>query len=169
MRRNVLYLQTALLFLLLLVIFFGLFLVAIPLAPSFRDQAIAFIHSSDTFLITCGTLLIIVALLLLTAAYSTTKGVTFTVQMGEKSSYTIDEKVLNKLLKDYFKNIFNNFEVLGQFQDNQIHVILEMPPMPFIEQKPLLERIEKDLSELFEEQFDYSAPFSLSATVASEK
>lgn len=169
MRRNVLYLQTALLFLILLVIFFGLFLVAIPLAPSFRDHAIAFINSSDTFLITCGTLLIIVALLLLTAAYSTTKGVTFTVQMGERSSYTVDEKVLNKLLKDYFKSIFNNFEVLGQFQDNKIHVMLEMPPMPFIEQKPLLERIEKDLSELFEEQFDYSAPFSLSATVASEK
>ncbi|MEI6531948.1 MAG: hypothetical protein WCN87_03920 [Chlamydiota bacterium] len=153
----------------MLVLIFGIFLICIPLSPVFRNYAITFVGSSDSFLMTCGFLLFMVAVLLLIASYSTTKGVSLTLTMGEKGSYTVDERVLNKLLKEYFKSVFTRYEVTGQFYRNQIGIVLEMPAMPFIEQKPLLEKIEKDLADIFEEQFGYSAPFSLSATITEEK
>lgn len=169
MKRSMLYLQSAVLILLLLLLLLGVFFVALPLSPSFREHAIAFIQGSNTTLTTTGILIIFVAILMLLASYSTTKGAFMRVEMGEKGSYTIDERILNKLLKEYFKALFDHFEVFGEFHDNQIYITLEMPAMPFIEQKPLLEKIEKELADLFEEQLNYSSPFSLSAIILDEK
>lgn len=169
MKRNMLFLQSGLLFLLSGIILFGVFLVALPMAPTLREHAIEFINSSDSFLTTLGVLTIVVALLILIASYAMTKGASFTVVMGDKGSFTVDERVLNKLLHDYFKKIFNKFDVAGRFVDKEIQITLEMPSMPFVEQRPLLEKIEKELADLFEEQFNYVAPFSLSATVLDNK
>lgn len=168
MKRQMLFLQAGLLFFALLVGLFGFYLMAIPMALSFREYAVHFIHSSDTFLTTLGVLIVIIVFLLLVASYATTKGVSFTVVMAEKGTCVVEERVLNKLLQNYFKNIFKTFDVEGLFVDDHIEIILEMPAMPFIEQRPLLEKIEEELKDLFEQQLNYTAPFSLQATIIGE-
>ncbi len=165
MKKSALYLQTSLILLITGLIFLSVLFISIPFSPSIRNHIITFIEKNHSFFTTCGFLLFIIAILLLIASYLSNKGLSFTVDMGKKGSYTVDRAFLNNLLNAYFKTIFTTYEVSGQFSHNQINIFLSMPPMPFIEQKPLLTRIERELADIFEEQFDYSAPFFLSTTI----
>ena len=85
-------------------------------------------------------------------------------------STTVDEAVIQEYLNTYWKQIFpdNDIPCLLTIKENKIHIAVDLPYLPIQEQKPLLERIRKDLVGIFAKILGYSDEFYLSASFQSQ-
>lgn len=85
---------------------------------------------------------------------------------SSKATATVDEAVIQEYLNSYWKQLFpkNDIPCRLDMKDNKIHIAVDLPFLPIQEQKPLLERIRKDLIKIFAKVLGYSDEFFLSAS-----
>jgi len=83
-----------------------------------------------------------------------------------KATTTVDEQVIKGYLNTYWKQLFPNSEIPCQLimKENKIHISVDLPYLPIQVQKPLLERIRKELIGLFSQILGYKEEFFLSAS-----
>lgn len=83
-----------------------------------------------------------------------------------KGPTTVDEALIQEYLNTYWQQLFPEKDVpcLLQMKKNKIHIAVDLPYMPIQEQKPLLERIRKDLMGIFAKVLGYREEFFLSAS-----
>jgi hypothetical protein len=83
-----------------------------------------------------------------------------------KGPTTVDEAVIQEYLETYWKQLFPKNDIPCQLalKDNKIHVAVDLPYLPIQEQRPLLEKIRKDLMDMFTKVLGYRDEFFLSAT-----
>jgi len=88
-----------------------------------------------------------------------------------KGTATVDKAVIQEYLDQYWKSLFpeNDIPCFLALKDNKIHISVDLPHLPIQEQKPLLERIRKDLMSLFAQVLGYRDEFFLSASFESMK
>jgi len=86
-----------------------------------------------------------------------------------KAPATVDEEVIKEYLNTYWKQLLPNTETPCHLalKKNKIHISVELPFLPIQEQKPLLERIRKDLIGLFAQILGYRDEFFLTASFKS--
>lgn len=89
----------------------------------------------------------------------------YTVKSGP-NWYSVDETVIQQSLTHYWKQLFPNHEVPTQIaiKKQKIRIAIELPYHPPSEQRPLLEKIKDDLTEIFSSKLGYPKNFSLNAT-----
>lgn len=85
-------------------------------------------------------------------------------------SVTVDSGVLNGYVDAYWRKVFPDQSVTSDVKvhSDTLHIIANLPPYPFEEQKALLLRIEKDLAELFAQTIDYRKSFLISMSFRKE-
>lgn len=85
---------------------------------------------------------------------------------SQNSSATVDEAVIQEYLNTYWKQLFpkNDIPCHLTLKKNRIHISVDLPFLPIQEQKPLLERIRKDLIGIFAQVLGYSDEFFLTAS-----
>jgi hypothetical protein len=83
-----------------------------------------------------------------------------------KGPATVDETLIQGYLNTYWKQLFpeNDIPCHLQLKHNKIHIAVDLPYCPIQEQKPLLERIRKDLIGIFAKVLGYKEEFFLSAS-----
>lgn len=79
---------------------------------------------------------------------------------------TVDDAVILEYLNTYWKQLFPKHEIpcLLTIKENKFHISVDFPYLPLKEQKPLLERIRKDLSSILAKALGYNEEFYLSAS-----
>ncbi len=85
---------------------------------------------------------------------------------SSNATTTVDEAVIQEYLNTYWKQLFPKNDIPCQLdlKENKIHIAVDLPYLPIQEQKPLLERIRKDLIKIFAKALGYSDEFFLSAS-----
>lgn len=88
-----------------------------------------------------------------------------------KATTTVDEVVIKGYLDTYLKQLFPKNEIPCQLtmKENKIHISVDLPYLPIQEQKPLLERIRKELIGLFAQILGYRDEFFLSASFQNQR
>lgn len=88
---------------------------------------------------------------------------------SEKGSTTVDDAVIQEYLSSYWKQLFpkNDIPCHLILKENKIHIAVDLPYLPIQEQKPLLEKIRKDLIGIFAKVLGYKDEFFLSASFES--
>jgi hypothetical protein len=83
-----------------------------------------------------------------------------------KGQAMVDEAVIQSYLNEYWMQLFPNTDVPCHLflKDNKIHITVDLPYLPIQAQKPLLERIRKDLVGIFAKILGYKDEFFLSAS-----
>lgn len=71
---------------------------------------------------------------------------------------SVDESIVLEYLNTYWKQLFPKHEIPCHLtiKENKFHISVDFPYLPIKEQKPLLERVEKDLSSILAKVLGYS-------------
>lgn len=146
-------------------IMLGIIGMMVPWSSTIRDQAVALIqqHSITIFLFGFSFAAIGIA-------------VAFNILLNSKKSYyqfkvaedlvSVDETIIQEYLQGYWKELFPENEIPSRLivKHNKIHVIAEFPYMEIEEQRRLLEKIQRELREIFANLLDYRQQFQLSVS-----
>lgn len=86
------------------------------------------------------------------------------------NSFAIDEALFQDYLNTYWKQLFPKIEIPNRvvLKKNKIHVAADLPYVPLDQQKDLLKRIEKDLSDIFNRIFGYRNEYIISISFQEE-
>lgn len=78
----------------------------------------------------------------------------------------IDDQVIQQYLSVYWKQQFPAYDIPWRltFKNNRVHIDVNLPALPLSEQKPLLERIRKDIRHQLAYYFAYQDEFYLTAS-----
>lgn len=82
----------------------------------------------------------------------------------------IDESLFQDYLSTYWKQLFPACEIPNQIilKNNKIHVAADLPYIPLEQQKTLLERIERDLNDIFNRILGMRYEYVISISFQSE-
>ena len=85
---------------------------------------------------------------------------------SKNASATVDDAVVLEYLNAYWKQLFPTHDIPCHLtiKENKFHIAVNFPNLPLQEQKPLLERVKKDLAGMFTKILGYSEEFYLSAS-----
>lgn len=85
---------------------------------------------------------------------------------SKNSSTTVEEGVIEEYVTSYWQKLFPEHEIPYQLslKNNKIHITVDFPYLPIQEQRPLLEKIRKDLLQIFVRVLGYQDEFFLSAS-----
>lgn len=83
----------------------------------------------------------------------------------------LDENVIHQYLETYWQKQFPLAQILFQvtIKKHAIQVVADLPYLPLSEQKPFLERVKQDLSDLFGEVMGYPYEVHLFVSFQDEK
>ncbi len=90
------------------------------------------------------------------------------IQVGPRG-ILFDENIIRQYLDSYWKHSFPNQEIPYSItiKKNSIQIVAHLPSLPLEEQKNCLEKIEKDLSDLFQTTLGYPKSIFLAASFES--
>lgn len=147
----------------------GVMCMMLPWSPMVRSDLIQFILEDSIAISLFGFAFLIVGLAVIINIAFSTKHSYYRVRSGPQS-ISIDEDIIQDYLNVYWKNLFPKSTVPNRLsiKKNKIHLVADLPYIPLREQKPLLEKIKSELSELFSSTLGYQDTFYLSASFQSE-
>jgi|LakMenE18May11ns_1017448.scaffolds.fasta_scaffold9937142_3 hypothetical protein len=137
--------------------------------PAAKAAFIQFLIEDSYLLFLFGIAFIVIGMALMMNIISSGRRQYYHISSGQKS-LTIDETVIQNYLNSYWKNLFPKAHVPSKLtlKKNKLYLTVDLPYIPPDQQKPVLERIEKDLSELLATTFGYKEPFYLTASFQAE-
>lgn len=94
---------------------------------------------------------------------------TYYVRCG-KNSLALDLQCIETYLEQYWnkqfpKQALTTHAVLTR--KGELHITADLPPLPFAQQKPLLEKAEREIASILVSKFGYAHPFTLSVGFAA--
>lgn len=146
-------------------ILLGIVCLFIPWIPKLWVKLTQLIIENKLAISLFGFIFLSVGAAILTYIITTSKQRYYRVRSG-KSPIEVDEQLIQQYLDKYWKELFPDHEIPNhlQLKRNRIHLSVDLPFLPLPEQKPLLQRIESDLTELFEKVLGYRREFFISAS-----
>jgi len=153
------------LFSLISAIFFlllGIFAVMVPWVPALKVSIIRFLQENSIVISLFGFAFLIVGTAIVINIILGTKRRYYHVKSGQ-NAVSVDENLIKGYLETYFHDLFPGQEIPSHLviKQNKIHVMADLPTIPMEEQKDILEKIEKDLGEVFTTVLGYRNEFYL--------
>lgn len=156
-------------FLSLFFLLLALITLFLPWSPTVRTEIVDFLLSNTLALTLIGFAFLMIAI-----------GFIFQLVHGFKRRYIsfqegalktdISEQAVDDYLKGYFQDLFPYSEVPCQLtlKKKKAHIVADLPYVKPAEQKSLVEKIEKDLSEIFRDFLGYRKELLVSISFAPE-
>jgi hypothetical protein len=131
-------------------ILLGIVGILLPWAPGVKSSIVNFIQEDGLFIFLFGLGLTIIGAAIATYIILSTRKRYYEIRSGDNLT-TIDESLFQDYLNTYWKQLFPKFEIPNRviLKKNLIHVSADLPYIPDSQQKVLIERIEKDLNDIF--------------------
>lgn len=148
-------------------ILLGLINIMIPWSGEVRYGLIRFILEDSLAISLFGFAFVIVGLALAIYILLGARRQYYHTKVGRHAVH-IDQNVLDQYLNVYWKQLFPKAEIPYQIsiRKNKIHLLVDLPHVPLLEQKPLLEKIKQDLQDLLVAKVGYDEEFYLAASFA---
>ncbi|MBB63850.1 MAG: hypothetical protein CMO81_02180 [Waddliaceae bacterium] len=164
MRFNTPFLSAICMIFILMLLSVGLLCVVMPWAPDFRASVSEFLLAQTTIIFLFGIGFIATALVLLISISLLSPSHILTIKMGKKS-VAVDHAIVDQYIQNYWEQVLPQQAVFHQVlfrKNNIVEIVANLPSIPTESQGPLLDRIERDLSKLFEETLGYRKEFLFS-------
>lgn len=160
-----LYLFVTTLLLSLIFILLGSILLILPWFQGFKEMIVAVIEDSQITLSLFGAAFLVLGISLLAHQLLSLRRRPYFIKSGPLS-ISIDPQILEKTLQTFCQERFPTQTVLVQSRINnrQITIGLCLPKMAIERQKPLLQQLESELTDLLAKLFGYRKSFELVAT-----
>lgn len=167
--RNILYslisLAVALFFIVL-----GVLSMILLFSPEIRGSLVQFILQNSVMLFLFGFGFLVVGAAIVAHIIVNAKKKHYHIKSNNQSIY-ISEDVFQEYVSSYWKQLFPNQDVPNQviLKKDKIQIVAELPFVPIPEQKKIITRIERDLSELFNRLIGYRKEYILSLSFQPEQ
>lgn len=137
----------------------------IPWSINIRNALATFIFENSLAISVFGFTFFVVGLAIVVNILLSTQRRYYKIN-SLNSSTSVDEAVIQQYLHTYWEQLFPKTDIPCHLtlKDNKIHIAIDLPYLPIQEQRPLLERIRKDLIEIFSRILGYRDEFFLSAS-----
>ncbi len=151
----------------LAVAFFCLMLGAISClvlwSPKVRTDLVQFILEDSLIIFLFGFCFFLIGATILLQVFFHMQKRHYSIRSKNNSIY-ISEEIFQEYLNSYWKQLFPKNEIPNEIalKKNKVHISAELPFMPIHQQKAILQRIENDLSELFNRLIGYRKEYVLS-------
>lgn len=151
-------------------IMLGVISVLMPWFPSMRADLILFLLENSIVISLFGFSFLTIGIFLVINIILNTKRHYYEFKVGQ-NTVTIDEDLIQKYLHVYFLEIFPTQEVACRLaiKQNQLHVTADLPYVPAEQRNIILEKIKRDLKDLFSQQLNYNTDYYLSTSFQSDK
>lgn len=152
----------------LIAVFFllsGIIFVLIPWVPAIRTRIVMFLLENPIALSLLGISFVIVGCGFIVNVVLVAQHRYYKIR-GGASSALVDEHVIQQYVDAYWTRLFPNCEISNAvaIRNNRIHLTASFPHIPLSQQKNLLQRIERDLTQTFSKTLGYEKEFYLSAS-----
>lgn len=144
-------------------ILLGVVGILVPWSPEVRSHLVRFIQEDSVFIFLFGLGLLIIGLAIATFVILSTRKRYYEIRSGE-NLVKIDEALFQDYLNIYWKQLFPKYEIPNRvaLKKNKIYVTADLPYIPDSQQKALIERIERDLNDIFTRIIGYSHEYVIS-------
>lgn len=145
-------------------ILIGIISISIPWSLSIQAALIQFILEDALAISLFGCAFVIIGLAIVVNTILNTRRYSYNVKSGAHF-FTVDESIIRSYLSVYWKQLFpqNDVHSLLTFKKGKIHLSVELPYTPPMEQRSLLERIKNDIEGMLTEKLGYYKGFHLTA------
>lgn len=145
----------------------GIVGIIIPWSSAVRAHFVQFILEDSLFIFLFGLGFVIIGAAIAINVILNAKKKYYEIHTGNNAAI-VDESLFQDYLNTYWRQLFPKHEVPNQItlKKNKIHVAADLPYIPISEQKALLERIEKDLNDIFSRIFGYRNEFVITISFA---
>lgn len=150
-------------------ILLGIISLLIPWSEQIRSSIILFIADNTLALLLFGFCSVIIGAGLISTIVLNSQRRYYRIQSGSHP-ITLSESVVQDYLTVYWQRLFPQKEIPCRLviKKKKIQVIADLPYVPILEQKSLLEKIEKDLLDTFRDVLGYREELDVSISFAQE-
>lgn len=151
-------------------ILIGIIGIMISLDAGTRTLAIQFILENNISIALFGFAFVVLGFAVVINLFLSFKRRYYKVRC-ENHALLVDETVIQDYVSSYWKKSYPAFDIPNRLtvKKNKIHIFADLPYMPRSEQKKSLEKIQEDLSDLFNRVLGYHDHFYLSISFQKEK
>lgn len=151
-------------------ILLGVICVLIPWSDSIQSSVIQFLQHNMLPLFLFGVSVIVIGVALASSILFSSRKRYYRIQ-STAHPITLSETVIRDYLYTYWKKLFPQHEIPCHviMKKKKIQVIADLPFIPILEQKSLLEKIEKDLVDMFRDILGYREELDISISFEKEK
>lgn len=137
----------------------------IPWSLGVRHALTQFIFEDSLAISLFGFAFFVVGLAIATNILLSLRKRYYRISSGNTST-KVEEGVIEEYVTSYWQKLFPEHEIPYHLilKNNQIHLTVDFPYLPIQEQRPLLEKIRKDLLQIFSKVLGYQEEFFLSAS-----
>lgn len=138
-------------------------------SPYVRSTLVQFILENSVMLFLFGFSFLVIGVAIVTHIILGAKKKHYYIKSNNHSIY-INEDIFQQYLNDYWKQLFPNQDIPNQviLKKDKVQITAELPFVPIPEQKKVITRIERDLSELFNRLIGYRKEYILSLSFQPE-
>ncbi|MFQ5730149.1 MAG: hypothetical protein ACE5GN_07295 [Waddliaceae bacterium] len=160
-------------FIILVAIFFillGIIFIMVPWLPAIRSHIISLLINNSVALSLFGIVSFTIGSAIAMNVILSARHRYYRIRSGA-NAVAVDETLIQQYLDSYWAKLFPNYDVPSRLilKNNRIHMVVNLPYLPLSEQKPLLERVESDLSEGFANVLGYNKEFYLTASFREQE
>lgn len=136
--------------------FIGSYIFILPWSASLQEKAMQFVLEKTFIPMLYGLGFILAGIFLIFFTLWQLRHRFVQVRIGTLA-ITLDENVIRKYLDSYWKEYFpsENIFYTISFKKKALEITAELPPLPYLEQKHILEQIKDDFSDLFSRILGY--------------
>lgn len=144
-------------------ILLGLICILLPWSPGMRTNVIQFILENSVTIFLFGFGFMMIGIFIVINILLSARRQYYQIQ-SDTNPVLVDESLIQEYVNGYWKELFPEAEIPSRLtlKQNKIHVQADLPYLSEPQQEILLERIKKDLKDLFGRILGYQEPFYLS-------
>lgn len=146
----------------------GLIAIILPWSIGLRTDVVLFFLENSIAISLFGFGFFLIGIGMLVNFYLSSRRSSY--RLHSKQPVVIDQRIMEQYLTSYWKQLFPQQEIPTQLflRKNRLKITADLPYVPLLEQKPLVEQIEKDLQEIFSNLLGYSESFALALSFAKK-
>lgn len=150
-------------------IMLGVISVIMPWFPAMRSDLIQFLLENSIAISLFGLAFLTIGIVMVVNIILSTKRHYYEFKIGQHT-VKVDEDLIQKYLQIYFQELFPTQEVPCRLiiKQNRLHITADLPYVPSKQRDVLIEKIQHDLKDLFNQQLGYTTDYYLSASFQSD-
>lgn len=150
-------------------IFFGIISFFLPETEEGLKALAKFILQNSWMTYLFGTLFVAIGVAILVNIKLNVKKQYYHIKSGNCLTL-LDEKIFEQYLDTYWKELFPKIDIPSHahIKKNKLYIQADLPSIPLSEQKPLLQQIENDLSEILIKYLGYHQEYIISISFQPE-
>lgn len=147
----------------------GAFAVILPWSPYLQNVTIQFILENTLVLSLFGFGFALIGLSIIIHTLLKTRHRYIQIRTGDLG-VILDENIIHQYLETYWQKLFPTTQIPFRlnFKKHSLQIIVDLPSLPHMEQKSLLEQIKQDFSDLFGRTLGYPYDVHLIASFQAD-